>query len=178
MKWGSDGGCGSRLCKRHLDRAGFGPRDRDRPGKQAGELGLETKVARFDPHRFVVDHSESNASGPPIVPRAPLVVIDTEERVSSRRSTKWSPASVLMSQPAHNVSPTTTTSSRRPPIASTRRVTAHLRDVQMQSRVLAWLRERLRDVTPIMSIGSFQRMPTPIEYSSGSLQSLNALPVS
>ncbi len=59
-----------------------------------------------------------------MVPRAPLVVIDTEERVSSRRSTKCSPASVLMSQPAHTVSPTMARSSRMPPIASTRRVTA------------------------------------------------------
>jgi hypothetical protein len=32
--------------------------------------------------------------------------------------------------------------------------------------------------TPIMSIGNFQRMPTPTEYSSGVLQSLNALPMS
>jgi hypothetical protein len=88
MKWGSDGGCGSRRCS----VTSIAP-----ASARVIEIVLESRLVSSGSRRRSRASirtaswsitSESNASGPPIVPRAPLVVIDTEERVSSRRSTK------------------------------------------------------------------------------------------
>ena len=123
--------------------------------------------------------SVSNSSGPLRVPRAPLAVIETAERVSSRRSTKWSPASVLMSQrgphrqPRQHEEQQDAADCEHPSGHSSTCVMLRCSRGFLPGSDSAWATS-----SPIISIGSFQRMPTPTEYSSGSPHSLNALPVS
>ena len=165
--------------ERHLEGARLGAHDRDRPRQQVAELRLETQLARVDPHRLVID----------------------DQRVELQRSAEGAACSAGrdrdrgegLEPPQHEMESGLGVDEPRGPhrqprqheeqqdAADCEHPSGHRSTCVMLRCSRGFLPgsdSAWATSSPIISIGSFQRMPTPTEYSSGSPHSLKALPVS